>query len=69
MADIFQLDAHERMTVKECLSHVSLDPGALQDVIVIGYDTDGGLVVRSSEMARKDAVWLLLEAIDYARGE
>lgn len=37
------------------------------DVMVIGYQ-DGELVVRSSHMSRKDAVWLLLAALDHSRG-
>jgi len=36
------------------------------DVMIIGYQ-DGELVVRSSEMTRKDAVWILLEALDHSR--
>lgn len=30
----------------------------LQDVLVVGYDGDGDLVIRSSRMDRKDALWL-----------
>lgn len=30
----------------------------LQDVLVVGYDDDGDLVIRSSRMDRKDALWL-----------
>ena len=39
----------------------------LSDVMVIGYQ-DGELVVRSSEMSRAEAVFMLLAAIDHARG-
>lgn len=37
------------------------------DVMVIGYQ-EGELVVRSSHMSRAQAVFMLLEAIDHARG-
>ena len=30
----------------------------LQDVLIIGYDGDGELIIRSSRMDRKDALWL-----------
>lgn len=30
----------------------------LQDVLIVGYDGAGELLVRSSRMDRKDALWL-----------
>jgi hypothetical protein len=30
----------------------------LQDVLIVGYDGNGELLVRSSRMDRKDALWL-----------
>ena len=39
----------------------------LSDVMVIGMQ-DGELIVRSSHMTRAEAVYMLLEAIDHARG-
>lgn len=30
----------------------------LSEVLVIGYDTDGDLFIRSSRMERKDALWM-----------
>lgn len=32
--------------------------GLLTDVLVVGYDDDGCLVVRSSAMSRAEALWL-----------
>jgi plasmid maintenance system antidote protein VapI len=40
----------------------------LDDVMVVGYDMDGDLIVRSSHMTRANAVYMLLAAIDHARG-
>lgn len=37
----------------------------LQDVVVIGYDTNGELFIRSSRMDRKDALWLAEMFRDY----
>jgi len=41
----------------------------LQDVLVVGYDGDGGLLVRSSRMDRKDALWLSEQLRRYALGD
>lgn len=38
----------------------------LQDVLVVGYDAAGDLVVRSSRMDRKDALWLSEQLRQYA---
>lgn len=66
-AQVYQLDPHDRMTPDECLSLCGRELTDLQEVIVVGIDADGDLVVRASGMARKDAVWLLLMALDHAR--
>lgn len=34
------------------------DNDNLQDVLIVGYDGDGVLLIRSSRMDRKDALWL-----------
>lgn len=34
------------------------DNDNLQDVLIVGYDGNGELLVRSSRMDRKDALWL-----------
>lgn len=36
-----------------------------QDVLVLAYDKDGYLIVRSSKMCRKDALWMLEQAKFY----
>lgn len=63
------LNPHENMSVGECLSYASLEQEDFQDVIVLAYDQTGELIVRSSHMSRKDAVWMLLEALDHSRGK
>lgn len=69
MADLVQLPAHENMTVQECLEMSAREHADLDDVIVAGYNKDGELVIRSSHMSRKDAAWLLMAALDHARGK
>lgn len=49
---------HTNMSVEECLEFCRRHHGEYQDVVVIGYDHDGGLVVRSSAMSRWDANWM-----------
>lgn len=41
----------------------------LQDVLVAGYDGDGVLLVRSSRMDRKEALWLSEQMRRYALGD
>ena len=38
----------------------------LNDILIVGYDRDGLLLVRSSRMDRKDALWLAEMLRDWA---
>ena len=40
----------------------------LKDVLVVGYDGDGELIIRSSRMDRRDALWLSEQLRLYALG-
>ena len=40
--------------------------GGLQDCLVVGYDSDGDLFVRSSRMDRKLALWFAEQLKVYA---
>lgn len=44
------------MTVEQALASAQREN--LHDVLVVGYDPEGELVIRSSRMQRKDALWL-----------
>lgn len=68
MADLVMLGPHERMTAEECLSHCAMDHENFDDVMVVGYDKGGELIVRSSAMKRSDAVFMLMKAVDHAMG-
>lgn len=37
------------------------------DVMVVGFDADGNVVVNSSNMTRPEQVWLLMSAIELVR--
>ena len=66
---IFLLNPHNHMTAAEALQHCNMDAENFQDVMIIGWDADGDLIVRSSEIKREQAAWLLLAALDYVRGK
>lgn len=40
----------------------------MQDALIVGYDAAGDLIVRSSQMDRKDALWLAEQLRQYALG-
>lgn len=41
----------------------------LKNVLVIGTDPNNRLIMRSSGILKRDALWLLMHAIDYVRGK
>ena len=57
---ITALPASTTFTPKQALISAMefADNDDLKDVLVVGYDGDGDLVIRSSRMDRKDALWL-----------
>lgn len=68
MSDPIELGPHAKMTVRECLEYCARNHEEFEDVMVIGYDAEGNLNIRTSNMKRKDALWLLMLGIDYTRG-
>ena len=69
MADVLQLDPHERMTVEEALAYTHRNHAQYTDVIIVCVDSDGDVFLRSSHISRAEAVFHLLEAVDQARGK
>jgi hypothetical protein len=63
MTNVKYLPPSENYTVEQALNN-SLSCN-LKEVLIIGYDNDDDLFVRSSKMNRKDALWLLQSAIFY----
>lgn len=57
---ITSLPASTTMTARQALlSDMDFaDQDNLQDVMIVGYDGNGEMLVRSSRMDRKDALWL-----------
>lgn len=59
-ASIHALPATTTMTAEQALqSALALNPA---DVLVLGYDQTGKLIVRSSRMSRCAALWLVEQA-------
>ncbi len=54
------LPAHPNMTVDQALGVAMRDD--LQDVIILGYDQGGDLIIRSSHIKRADALFLIEKA-------
>ena len=50
------LGAHARMTVSQALDLAK--SRGLKEVLIIGTDEAGEIVIYSSHMARRDALWL-----------
>jgi hypothetical protein len=60
MKNVIYFPATDTMTPKQALLDALklADNDDLQDVLVVGYDGNGDLLVRSSKMSRSDALWL-----------
>lgn len=61
--NVRHLGATNTMTVEQALD--SAKQADLEEVLIVGYNTDGELVVLSSRMNRRDALWLMECGKDY----
>lgn len=66
MNNVFAFPPTTTMTVKQALDSVNEMHECLTDVLIVGYDDDGDLFVRSSRMDRKDALWMAEQLKLYA---
>ncbi len=58
MNNVIGLPASTTMTVQQALDSTKEMAARLTDVLIVAYDDDGDLFVRSSRMDRKDALWM-----------
>ena len=63
MSDIISMPASETFTPEQALD--SAKQASLSEIVIIGYDTDGNLFVRSSRMSCRDALWLTEQLKQY----
>lgn len=66
-AKIIQLDPHANMSVDDCINYLHRNKDEYKDILAIGYDENGELIVRSSHMSRAEAAFMLLLALDYTK--
>lgn len=59
-AKVIELGAHSNMSVKDALNFALRED--LADVVIVGYDQEGKIVIRSSHMDRANAFYLLEQA-------
>ena len=60
-SNVISLPASVHYTPEQALQSAAQVAG-LQDVLIVGFDADGCLLVRSSRMTRADALFLLEKA-------
>lgn len=58
-AEVIELGAHDNMSPAECLDYVHRRAADYQDVLVIGYDEEGSLLINSSHLSKEQANWLI----------
>lgn len=70
MDNVYTFPATEDMTVRQALISAFdlLRDNDLDEVIVVGHDSCGKLIVRSSKMTRRDALWLAEQLKMHALG-
>lgn len=61
--NVISMPASTSFTPEQALE--SAKSVALTDVLIIGYDADGSLFVRSSRLTRAEALFLLEKGRDY----
>jgi hypothetical protein len=66
MANILRLPPSTTMTPEIALKSAMMED--LQDVLIVGYDEKGELLIRSSAMTRASATFLILKALRWAEG-
>lgn len=62
--NVIALPASDTFTPEMAINHVAglCQAKTIQDILIVGYDSDGDLIIFSSRMNRADAVFLLEQA-------
>ena len=66
--NVISLPASENFTPELALKHTLklCEEKKIQDVLIVGYDSDNDLITFSSRMTRAEAVFLLAKAKEWA---
>jgi hypothetical protein len=68
MADVIQLNAHDKMTPDQALAFCAREKW--KDVLIVGFQPDiDGVVIRSSNMSREFANWLIDQSKIHCLGQ
>jgi hypothetical protein len=62
MGKVHNLPPSTTLTVEQALFSALGVVDTIADVIIIGYDSEGELIIRSSQLDRKAALWLIKQA-------
>jgi hypothetical protein len=62
--NVVTLPASTSYTPEQALQSALKEP--LTDVLIIGYDDDGELFIRSSKISRMDALWMAEKVKEWA---
>ena len=63
---VIELPASAHYTADQAIASLEHRRGELTDILIVAYDSDGHLYVRSSHMTRAEALFLLEQAKDWA---
>lgn len=59
-AEVIELGPNENMTAEQALLYTAREKPA--ETLILSYDENGELYIRSSSMNNKDALWILEQA-------
>jgi len=66
MTNIHQLTAHNKMTVGEALEQCRREN--FQDVMILAYNQDVELFIRSSVMTKQEALFMVMKTQEHIMG-
>lgn len=69
MTLVYHLQPTTTMTVEQALASVVKEQDQLSDVLIVGYNLEGELYVRSSRLDRAKALWLAKMLEKWCLGE
>jgi hypothetical protein len=62
---VIELPASAHYTVEQAIDSLEHRRGELTDILMVGYDSDNDLFVRSSHLSRAEALFLLEKAKEW----
>ena len=69
MKPYVELNPHTRMTPTEALAREARNADEYKQVVIVGVNNQDELIIRSSELSREQAVFMILKALRWAEGD